>query len=231
MKSFTDFVNKYKKEKLPTWIDLRTSNGCPAIINKQNTNISSIISVSNAIRFLLRKRNDDFQPSILYMYYFSRLLSNNLNQNVKVNYVDIFNSINTYGICSEKDYKYDINKINDKPEIIGSNKYEIEFHEVKKNVDDIKKILIDGKPVLMSCQIFRQFTSNEASDSGKIKLPHLCEKNIGVLECCIYGYRDSNKAFICMSNLGTNIGEKGFFYFPFDYVKKYSYQLYSINLK
>ena len=47
------------------------------------------------------------------MYYFSRLLSNNLNQNVKVNYVDIFNSINTYGICSEKDYKYDINKIND----------------------------------------------------------------------------------------------------------------------
>jgi hypothetical protein len=229
-KSFNDFINKYKIKKLPNWIDLRSNNGCPAVLNKENLKIDSIISVSNAIRFLLKKKNDDFQPSILYMYYFSRLISNNLNQN-EVKFLDIFKSIKMYGFCSEKEYKYDIQKINDKPEIKGNYKYNLEFYKVNKNINDIKKTLIDGKPILLSCKIFKQFTSNEANDYGKIILPKICEKNIDIISCCIYGYRNSNKTFICMYNIGNNWGEKGFFYLPFDYVKKYSCELYTIDLK
>jgi hypothetical protein len=54
------------KDKFPKWIDLRSDNGCPDILDDFNLNISAISSVINCIRYLLKTKNQtDFKISRL----------------------------------------------------------------------------------------------------------------------------------------------------------------------
>jgi hypothetical protein len=214
----------------PKWIDMRSNAGCPEVLNILNINTSSISTVCNVIRFLMKKKSiNNYLPSRLYLYYFTRLIENKLDKNLEVKVKNIFKCINTYGICLEKDYSYDISKVNIKPEIDNFD-FSINYKLINEDINEIKEYLINNIPVIFTFDIFLKFNSEKVSKTGIIKMPKNKERPIGKLTCAIYGFRNSTKTFICMNNIGNEWGERGFFYLPYKYVKKYAYNFYIIDI-
>ena len=179
--------------------------------------------------FIQKNKLKDYLPSRLHLYYFARLIENKLGKNIEVKFPNIFKAIEQYGICTEKEYPYDVNKVNNLPEI-QTEKINIIHGVLHEDIYCIKKQLSKGVPVLFTFDIFSNFLTDTVKQTGYVKMPLHKERPIGKISSAIYGYRNSSNCFICMNNNGVEWGEKGFFYLPYEYVSKYAYNFYSIDL-
>ena len=195
-------LNLCFKDKFPKWIDFRSKAGCPDILDDSDLNISPISSIVNCIRYLLKHNNlEDFKISRIYLYCY---LKNNLKD---ITLKNTLNFIKEKGVCSEKDYPYDMSKIDTIPVINELKYFKLDFKPVKNKVKYIKYELINNRPVLVELN-----------------------KKFYDIDCtAIYGYRTSINCFICMNSAGKEWGERGFFYLPYNHVKKHSSNLYSIT--
>ncbi len=220
-----------KKEKkgnipLPEWIDLRENESCPKILNEETLNSSGSNALSNVIRFWLRKqKKPEYQPSRLYIYYFARSLDNNTEYDTGICLKNLFKAIQTFGICSEKNWPYDITKFNIKPDsdIPKENISTFKYYSVKNKINNLKLILSYGYPIICMLHFFDNNLS-QIMELPKNKKRHKFKA------ISIYGYRDSSNMFICMNSLGSEWGEKGFFYVPYEYMSKYGYDFWTITL-
>jgi hypothetical protein len=195
-------LNLCFKDNFPKWIDLRSNANCPDVLDDSILNISPISSIVNCIRYLLKHNNqEDFKISRIYLYY---CLKNNLKN---IDLKNTLNFIKEKGVCSEKDYPYDISKIDITPNIKELKYFKLDFKPVKNKVKYIKYELMNNRPVLVELK-----------------------KKFYTIYCTtIYGYRSSINCFICMNSVGKEFGERGFFYLPYNHVKKHSSNLYSIT--
>jgi len=199
------------KNTLPKWIDLRSNAGCPDVLDDGTMiNITYISSVANCLRYIMKyEKMKEFQISRIYIYYYT----DNFNVN------DVLKLITNKGVCSEKDYPYDLSNI-DLFDFQNLQKFDINYMFIKNNIKNIKKYLENYRPVIIKIPVPSDFEHN--SDlSFPLKDFKKCENNFYYIYTTIYGYRSTNKSFICMHSIGKNWGERGFFYVPYKYVKKY----------
>lgn len=212
---------------LSVWIDMRANAGCPEVLN--HPEMSSICSVSNTLRYLMKKNDmKDFLPSILYTYYFIKKHNHKDEKHIK--YKDIFKAIKNHGIVSEKDYPY-IEDNKDKEPNIKGKEFNFSYELIEENVHKIKEILSTGLPIIFKFDIFEHFYSDEVKETGVVKIPKRHERPLEQsISAIIVGYRTSSESFICMSNFGVDFGERGFFYLPYEYVSKYAYNFYILKI-
>jgi hypothetical protein len=190
-------LNLCIKRNFPKWIDLRENAGCPDVLDDSILNISPISSIVNCMRYLLKHDNKkDFKISRLYLYYYLK----------NFNLENILEFIKHKGVCSEKDWPYDVTKIDISPDEKELTYFNIDYKRVKNKVKYIKYEILNNRPVLV--ELNKKFYNVECTT--------------------IYGYRSSINCFICMNSSGKVWGERGFFYLPYKHVKKYSSNLYSI---
>jgi C1A family cysteine protease len=222
-----DIKHLFTNDKsISQWVDLRSNASCPKVLNSENLNSSASNALSNLIRFWLRKKNKkEYQPSRLYMYYFARSLENNINNDTDVSLKNLCRAVEKFGICSEKNWPYDIAKFNIKPDdnIVKETTINFKYYHVKNKIHELKRLLSHGYPIIFMMPFF---------DNNSSEIILLLKKNKKPLEVkaiTIYGYRDSSNMFICMNSLGTNWGEKGFFYVPYKYVSKHGYDFWTIT--
>ena len=84
------------KQTLPILLDLRTLHAkiIPAVLDQGHLGASVANACSNALRFLLRKEKlKDFQPSRLYMYWFSRFIEGTTNEDSGVYIRDVMTAL------------------------------------------------------------------------------------------------------------------------------------------
>ena len=227
---------KFKSFNLPKWVDLRRNSGCPEILHQGQLGSCTACGSSNALRFILRKNGEkEFQPSRLFIYYFTRAIEGTIKEDTGVEIRNVMKAIKRNGVCSEIELPYDINNFTNKPSehLIESAKkdhYEIKYYSVKNKTRSIKTALCNGFPVIFGFEVYSSFESEEVSLTGIVPMPDLEKEDFLGGHCVvIYGYRDSSNTFICMNSWGKSWGEKGFFYLPYEYVSKYGYDLWTIN--
>ena len=101
-------------KKIPPLIDLRKK--CPKVYNQGALGSCTANALSGAFEFARKKQKlQDFMPSRLFLYYNERVMINTVNSDSGAYIRDGIKSLNTTGICPEKDWKYDINKFTEKP--------------------------------------------------------------------------------------------------------------------
>lgn len=106
------------KINLPLKVDLRESKFIPAVLDQGNLGASTANACSNVLRYILHKeKNRDFQPSRLYMYWFSRFLEGKKDEDGDCNSTirNTLTSIHTFGACDETLIPYNVNKFKMKP--------------------------------------------------------------------------------------------------------------------
>ena len=222
-----NFHNQYIQlidTKLPDKINLHDLIRLPILDQEDLGSCTANVS-SNAILFYLKQhKKSEYQPSRLYIYYFSRLLENNINEDSGCNIRDVLKAISKYGACDELLYPYNTKKFKKEPPknciIDAKNKIQsIQYLSVNQNLNSIKNCLYRGYPIVLGVEMYDSFINKETIDSGDITMPDIeTENNLGVHCILLTGYDDNNKIFIFQNSWGDNCGKNGFFNIPYDYI-------------
>lgn len=226
-----DFMLKVEKLKIdvtktPQRYDLRSTKLLPPILDQSNLGSCGPNHISNALRYCLHKEKlSVFQPSRLFIYYFSRLVDNLLlNQDTGITIRGGLKAVQKYGSCSENIWPYIVSKFKEKPPDISITEAKkhingFKYIRIPQNLINIKQTIFGGFPIICGIMIYTSFESNIVRKTGIVPMPNTQkEKLLGGHCVTIIGYIDSSKVFILANSWGKNWGNMGFFTMPYDYI-------------
>lgn len=245
---------------LPDQYDLRTKISKPiSILYQGDLGSCTSCQISSALRFCHIKNSSknnivinsrytnvnneqfilDFQPSILFIYYFGRLISgyNPMDEDTGLSIRAGLKVISKYGVPPERFHPYIIENFKDKPNdraIKEALKYKLSFEylSVSQDIESIKNAIIDGNPVILLIVMYESFTNEEILRTGIIPIPNIeTEKLIGYHTVSLYGWNDNTNHFIMMNTWSDQYGDNGWFYLPYEFVTntKLAFDLWTIK--
>jgi C1A family cysteine protease len=134
-------------------------------------------------------------------------------------------AIKSYGLSSENIWPYVNETINFKylsPSASFINKYNIQKFSYKfivQNEISIKNCLSSGQPIVIGICIYDSFYTNNVDKYGIIPMPDLKKEPLfGYHAVLLIGYDDTSRTFKFQNSWGVNWGDKGYGYFPYDYI-------------
>ncbi|MBC7545318.1 MAG: C1 family peptidase [Candidatus Sericytochromatia bacterium] len=88
------------------------------------------------------------------------------------------------------------------------------------SIRGMRKAFSEGKPVVIAARLFTGFQSANAAKTGMIPVPNLkTDKEIGGHAMCAVGFDNKRKVIIVRNSWGTNWGDGGHCYIPYEYFK------------
>jgi C1A family cysteine protease len=220
-------------KKLPKQVDLR--NKCPAIYDQGN--IGSCTAQALAAAFEIKDgMSNTFIPSRLFIYYNERLLENSVHEDSGALLSDGIKTLETYGVCNEKDWPYDTKKFKIKPpqkcyiDALQHRAYTV--HNISCDMNSMKTSLASGHPFVVGISIYESFESEEVSKTGIVSIPDIDSENcLGGHAVLVVGYNDITQMWIVRNSWGEDWGDKGYFYLPYLYLMdaKLSSELWNIT--
>ncbi len=161
--------------------------------------------------------------SRLFVYYNSRLLLNDTNNDLGCYNSVVMETLKKTGVCAENTFAYDTSKVFLRPTweayreayahtIVES--YNIpEDASLHENI----KIALNGKhPVIFGTPIWKEF--EYTGKEGQIYIPNKSYKTIGSHAMLIVGYDLNKGKYIVRNSWGPYWGEQGYCYMPFEYL-------------
>lgn len=221
-----EYNNSYDNIK---YVDLRKNDD--NVYDQLNLNSSTANAVAFSFHYdqIKNYKKSVIKPSRLFIYYNERQTINNTeNDNtveLKNKSVEMFDSINVLynlGVCPEFMYSYEEKNFNNKPDIEcykdALNNKLIVYNAIDQNLHQLKAALIEGYPIICGIEIFSNFHTDEVSETGNIKLPTEEDIPCGGLAVTLMGFDNGDKVFIVKNSWGTNWGDKGYCYIPYEYI-------------
>ena len=208
---------------LPSKVDLREND--PAIFDQGRLGSCTAQAISAAYMHNLKKQNEEmFIPSRLFIYYNERSMIGTVNRDSGAMLRDGIKSINKEGVCNETCWPYDITVFTKKPPRKcyreAKNYQTIAYSRVNRNLDDMKSCLASGLPFVLGFTVYESFYSKETANGGIMLWPEKTERALGGHAVMAIGYGDNLEGgrFIIRNSWGTNWGDKGYFYMPYEYL-------------
>jgi len=213
----------YSIYKLKPTIDLRSL--CPPVYNQGKLGSCTANAIAGAYEFDEMKQHEvgePFIPSRLFIYYNERSKENQIEHDAGAEIRDGIKSIVKQGVCPESDWPYIISKFTEKPpekcyEIAQQHKA-VKYRRVLQMEEQFKRCLSDGYPIVLGVAIFSSFESPEVARTGQVPMPQQDEEHLGGHAVLCVGYDDENKVFIVRNSWGTEWGDQGYFYLPYEYM-------------
>jgi C1A family cysteine protease len=168
-----------------------------------------------------RKKFTDL--SRLFVYYNARLLDDAVDEDVGAYTRDGIKAVNKYGVCSEAAWPYIIERFANTPSVQS---YEDARHRLIKkyyriqNIKDIVDALNADSPVVTSMNVYDSFFELDDGRKTILPMPRANENIIGGHAVSFVGYNLPKRLFLARNSFGTNWGDQGYFWVPFDYAEK-----------
>ena len=167
--------------------------------------------------------------SRLFAYYFARKQEGTVSYDAGASIRDVIKVISLYGVCDEKLWPYDINKFDRLPSqkavLDATNRKISTYHRLDDNPDrsavlhNIKTALAGREPVALGISVYQSFESAAVAKSGIVPMPALAkERLLGGHAVGLFGYDDSKRWLVGRNSWGSNWGDHGYFYLPYDYI-------------
>src|SRR5947209_4400413 len=100
--------------KLPDSVDLREH--CPPIYDQANLGSCTAFAVTGALEYQhIRQGFPDMHFSELFVYYLERQMEHSVNRDSGAFIRDGMKAVNTYGVCPENLWPYDVVKFSRRP--------------------------------------------------------------------------------------------------------------------
>ncbi len=211
--------------ELPKKVDLRETGWVAPVLDQQNLGSCCFQSTSNVLLFLMNKEGLEkkYQPSRLFMYYFTRFLEDKVEEDSGAEISDVMKAVYAFGAPSEDKWPYDITKFKVKPPleaIKAARKHldNFEYFSVKQDLKVMKQVLADGLPIIIGIALFDSFFYEETLKTGIVPIPKVTEQIAGGHCLNIISYNDETECFTVQNSWGTEVGNKGFFDIPYEYI-------------
>ena len=209
-------------KNLPQLIDLREYFS--PTLNQSFLPSCTAFAVASSLEYLAIKNNQQhIDISKLFLYFEGRALQNEVNELSGTSIYSSFDQLKKTGACFESTWPYDVAKANDKP---NNDAYEearqYKLDEAKRVLikeDHIKWAIAEGYPVIVGLRIYKSFYL--AKNNGLVPYPsdqELGDDNRGNHAVLLVGYSESEKYFLARNSWGTDFGEKGYCFIPYDYI-------------
>ena len=221
------FQAKYKAGELPAKVDLRKY--MTKVENQGQIGSCTANATAGAYEYIIKRYKgiSNFDASRLFIYYNTRALEHQENNDNGSAICDAIKTVTKDGVCSEKIWPYtNVTKnFKKKP---SSDSYQdakenkiIKSKHINTNLDEWKSALAEGYPIVFGIDVF---SSIENPRGGKVPNPKSNERNEGGHAMCCVGYSDADRVFIVRNSWGEQWGDKGYGYFSYDYImnKKYN---------
>ena len=208
LKSILD-IHPSVKITMPKTISLISQ--CPPIYDQLELG-SCTANAGIADRVMLNKLQVNL--SRLFQYYEERFIEGDVSQDGGAQMRDIGKAMQTYGVCEESYFPYDISKFTNQPTpaaVTNALKYKIKSYISVTTQLQIKQVLVlQQKPVLAGIDVYESFESDATAKTGIVLLPKKKEKLLGGHAILIVGYNDTKKWFVCRNSWGSSWGDHGY---------------------
>ena len=206
--------------KVPDTWDLRKNDD--NILNQGSLGSCVANGFSGMIDSLLKSNKKiSISPSRLFTYYNCRVLINTVKKDSGAYVRDSIKSGVNLGMVSETLYPYIIPKFKNKPPVnVYKEALKIKVTEYRRVnnlvLTELKSAICQGYPIIFGMDVYGSFESEEVKRTGIVSLPAPKEDLLGGHCMLIVGYTKDN--FIVKNSWGTEWGDKGYCYIPFEYL-------------
>lgn len=215
--SISDLFNEINEDvtPLPATVDLRSK--CPPVY-QQGSLGSCTAQAGVAARIML----SDLKVSLsrLHQYYNERVLEGTVNTDAGATMRDIGKALNTYGVCEENYFPYNVQNFANAPSsnaVTNAVNYKINAYYSITTLKEIRQTLqTQQKPVLALIELYDNFS--DTPSSGIVAMPS--GALVGYHAVLIVGYSDEGKYLIVRNSWGAGFGKDGYCFVPYDFVDK-----------
>ena len=171
--------------------------------------------------------------SRLFIYYNSRVIDDAVMEDAGAYIRDGMKVVQKYGICSEKLWPYDITKFSVKPTdecYADALARTITTYQSLKTIDEVLHAVNDNKPVVIGLTVYDSFAQVSRRDPV-IHEPTEYEMDTGGGHAMtIVGYDIPKKQFLVKNSFGTDWGDMGYGWLPFDYVEDKGFEKWVFDI-
>jgi len=210
----------------PAVVDMR--NYCSPIDDQGNLGSCTGNAIAGQIDLIDRKRSKQLQVSRLFIYYQERLLEGTIRYDNGAYIRDGIKACYTYGAPLESLWPYVINRFAVKPSSAAYKdalKRKVTSYQRCTDFAAVKAALVAGNPVTVGFDVYASFEGTANTNTGMMPYPNTnTEQYLGGHAVCIVGYNDNlaGGSFICRNSWGTNWGDNGYFYMPYQVIQNTS---------
>lgn len=210
----------FKPTPLPEKVDLRS--GFPIVYDQGELGscTANALCAVYGYETIDEKVNVGFQPSRLFLYYNERKIENTINEDSGAMLSDGIKSMQTYGICSETDCPYIVEKFTQKPSTTAYKnalKHKaVTVSNIHQDLNSMKLSLYNKNPFVVGISVYSSFESESAAKTGMVPMPAKGEECLGGHAVVVCGYTKDH--WIMKNSWGSDWGDKGYFYLPYAYL-------------
>lgn len=187
-------------------------------------NLGSCVANSFALIIGTMTKNN-VRPSRIELYCISRILDNTpLSQDDGTTIRSACNTILKYGVCQETVWPYIVNRFSVFPplNVLQQSKLfrRFSYTFVTQNLQSIKTCFNTYRvPITFGFMVYDSFMTTAVAKNGIVPMPNTSKEILLGGHCMtMVGYDDSKQQFICANSWGTNWGDKGYCYIPYNYL-------------
>lgn len=202
--------------------DLR-NDWMPPIYDQGTTSSCTANAISAAVHYDRRAQTrKEFIPSRLFIYYNEREMEGTIESDAGAMIRDGIKSVSKLGAPDEKLWPFDPKNIFTRP---SQEAYDAahgnlvtSYALVHQTVDSISSVLSHRVPVVFGTMLFHVFETPTVGKTGIVPMPGNWDAPIGGHAMLIVGVNHEEQHFIVRNSWGPEWGDKGYCYFPFDYI-------------
>lgn len=228
-----DFVYKSQQVNIKLSIDLREWDSL--VEDQGDLGSCAGNAMTNCYELMVKQRYPDkfSDLSRLYAYYHARLIEGNLTEDSGVYSLrNMIKGVQKFGLCQEKVWPYKVENYDLKP---SDEAYEdartrsiTEYRSLRSQTDMLEALNI-GYPVIVGIEIFEDFLLVDQKNP-LVSLPDENESSLGGHAVVIIGYDLGKQQFLIKNSFGTEWGDSGYAWLPFEYSKKYVFDRWSFDI-
>jgi C1A family cysteine protease len=202
-------------------VDLRVY--CSPIEDQGNLGSCTGNAVAGAIELLDKRGGRTLDVSRLFIYYYERLLEGTVNYDSGAYIRDGIRATNKYGAPLESLWPYDISKFRMAPTTAAINdasRRKVTLYERAIDFNACIDSLNNGFPVIVGFDVYSSFETASVARTGMMPYPNVNRESLlGGHAVLLVGYNNSTQRFTVRNSWGTNWGDRGYFYMPYQVIQ------------
>jgi uncharacterized tellurite resistance protein B-like protein len=210
-------------QRLPPRVDLRPF--LTDVENQGDTNSCAANAVAGAYEYLVKRHmgEDAYDVSRMFIYYNGRAVDGIEGEDEGSVIGSLIEGLKQHGACSEETWPFEKELVNEQPSDEAyqeAARFLIEdCAVVPTTLQAWKSALADGYPVIFGISLFKSF--DRQRQPGVVPMPSSREasrESHGGHAMLAVGYSDADRVFVVRNSWGTEWGDEGYCYIPYDYL-------------
>lgn len=216
-----DYKYQITAKESPNIVDLR--NYCSLIENQGNLGSCTGQAIAGAIELLDKRAGKNLDVSRLYIYYYERLLEGTVNYDAGAYIRDGMRAVYNYGAPLESLWPYNTSKFRSAPTqqaIADGVKRKVTLYQAVADHQGCLDALAAGYPIVIGFSVYSSFQSVTVTRTGVMPYPNTSrEQLLGGHAVLLVGYDKTRQVYIVRNSWGSNWGDRGYFYMPFQVIQ------------